>query len=111
MLLTIFIFNKSKIYEKEISKQPRYLIFLLHQNCINFFIDGNPIKKVHPNDKELLPVKVTSKKVHRNYVDFLPIEITLEKARQNDTEFSSIGITSRKFVGTTGKLIDIFFST
>ena len=47
------------------------------------------IEKVYPNDKEYLPVKITSKKVHRNDVHFSPIEITSKKAGQKDAEFFS----------------------
>ena len=95
MFWPIFIFNKSKIYQKDISKRPPYFIFCKNMKIstsklCRFSIHRNYIEKVHWNDVEFSPVKIVDwivrplNKVHRNDVDFSLIEITSKKACRND---------------------------
>ena len=72
----------------------------IHRNCIG---------KVHQNDVEFSPIKITVKKVHRNDVDFLHIEITSNKTRPNNVYFSPFKVTSKNFLEMTWKFVDIFF--
>ena len=95
MLCNIFIFNKLKIYQNEISKRPPFFIFQkrikrstmklrrlsIHRICI---------EKGHQNKVEFSPVKLWLEEVCQNNVNFLPTEITSSKARQNDVEFLPI---------------------
>ena len=90
--------NKSKVYQKEISKRSQYFIFHKHKlstlTLCRFSIHRNDIEKVHWNGVEFPLFKFT-KKVYRNGVDFLPIEITSNKALWIKAEFSPIEITSK----------------
>ena len=106
---TIFSFNKSKNYQKEIPKwSPNsFLSKTHHQNCIEVHwkdLDLSSIKiilkKVHRNDVDFFPIEITLKKIHRNNVDFSLIDIMSNKVRRNGVDFLPIKSTSKKYVET-----------
>ena len=105
-----FLINQ-KFFKKRYQNNHHILSLKSTSKLCRFSIHQNCIEKTQQNDMELPPVKITSINVHRNGINFLPIEITSNKVRRNDVEFSRIEMTLDKFVETTWKFIDIFFST
>ena len=114
MLWAIFIFNKSTIYQEEISKLPPYFILQKYikmstWKLYQFFIHRNCIEEVRQNDVKFSAIEITSNKVHWNDVDFSYIEITWNKSCQNDVNFLPIKVIPKKFVEMIWLFVDIFF--
>ena len=84
MLCAIYIFNESKMCQKDISKRTHYFIFQKHikisaTKFCPFSIHWNCIEKVNQNEMEFLAIKITLKKVHLNDINFSPISRLFQK--------------------------------
>ena len=83
-LWSIFIFNKSKIYWKEILNRPPYFYFqkdikVSTSKFCRFSIHQNHMHRVHRNDVQFSAIKFTLKKLHRKGVNFLSIKLRRTK--------------------------------
>ena len=110
--LNHFIFNKLKIYQKEMSKLPPYFIFQKNIGKSTSKLCQFSIHQKKGTSKQcgIFALKNYVEGIHRNDFDFPPIEIMSNEARRKEVEFSFIKITSKRFFETTWKFVDIFFS-
>ena len=114
----IFIFIKTKIYQKEISTRPTFVYlerikismselcqFSIHQNCIKKYIKTTPIfrpsklprkKYMHRNDKIFHASKLCRTRNVEIALIFHP-----PKSHRNEVDFSPIEIRRKKYVEMT----------